>query len=83
MKDPNEFGIWPVSLFRSKCKEVRLGNWESELGIGPKRLLNERCRFSRFLSWAKKGGIGPETLVHVKLEGLQIREVTNGGRDLA
>lgn len=42
LKDPNDSGIGPVSLFRPKSKDSRLGNWERELGIGPERLLKER-----------------------------------------
>lgn len=42
LKEPNDSGIGPVSLFLSKCKDSRLGSCESELGIGPERLLVER-----------------------------------------
>ena len=65
LNDPNESGIGPVSLFRSKRRDTRLGNWESKLGIGPERLLKERSRNSRFLSWARKSGTGPEILVQL------------------
>ncbi|BAT91971.1 hypothetical protein VIGAN_07062300 [Vigna angularis var. angularis] len=38
LNDPKESEIGPVSLFRSRRKDNRLGNWESELGMGPESL---------------------------------------------
>lgn len=72
LKDPNESGIGPVSLFLSKRRDTRLGIRESELGIEPERLLNERSKNSRFLSWAKKSGTGPVRLFQLRYNSLRL-----------
>ncbi|CAN1151093.1 hypothetical protein LINPERHAP2_LOCUS17975 [Linum perenne] len=59
---PNESGIRPVSLFRSRCRASRLGNRASSLGIDPVSELNERSVKVRDFNWPSQPGTEPVRL---------------------
>lgn len=64
---PSESGIFPVSLFRSKCNASRLVKSPIDGGISPVRSLNDKSRNVKVLILLRNEGTGPDKLVQLSL----------------
>lgn len=60
-KEPNDAGMEPVSMFRSRCSAPRLCKFDREEGMGPENWLKARVRKVREVRLERNEGTGPES----------------------